>query len=169
MPADMTVLRRLSELSGSEYGLLRALSQHKYLEIEPIEALLKRVSIQRLQLARQYFEFAAAIDLVSPFNARQVISRSYYAMHHAARAVVFVARRTDVTSHAGVVKAIEDILGETASISLKEQLRSRNSVEYEVYPHFDPIARARHSLCTSATFLDQCEAHLEGRWKDVGF
>jgi uncharacterized protein (UPF0332 family) len=114
-------------------------------------------------------EFAAAIDPISQFNARQVISRGYYAMHHAARAVVFATMRTDVTSHAGVIKAIEGILGEAASISLREQLRARNSVEYEVYPHFDPIARARHSLDTSAAFLDQCKAHLEGRWGDVEF
>lgn len=167
MSADTTILRRLSELSGSEYGLLRTLAQREYLELEPIEALLKRVSVERMRLARQYFEFAAAIDLVSPFNARQVISRSYYAMHHAARAVVFAARRTDVTSHEGVVKAIEHILGEATSISLKEQLRARNSVEYEVYPHFDPIARARQSLRTSSAFLDRCGAYLEERWEDV--
>jgi hypothetical protein len=57
---NMTVLRRLSELSGSEYGLLRTLAQYEYLDLEPIDALLRRVCMQRVQLARHYFEFVSS-------------------------------------------------------------------------------------------------------------
>ena len=132
MPTDVILLRRLSGLSGLEYGLLRTLARNEYLELEPVEALLRKVCMERMNLARGYLEFAATIRLTSTLDARQVISRSYYAMHHAARAVVFATRREDVTSHEGVIKAIERTFDETTSIALREQLWVRNSVEYEV-------------------------------------
>ena len=132
------LLRRITELTSEEYGLLRELSDNSYLDLQPVEDLIGQIVADRLGLAEDYLDFAASIDNTSPVNCRQIISRSYYAMHHAARAVIFDTRRRDVRSHEAVVAQTAQIMGTAASETLNSQLRLRNRIEYEVYlPGFD--------------------------------
>lgn len=160
---DADMLWRLARLSGREYGLLRQLSDAGLLDIGPIETLVNQTVTDRMDLARQYLAFAQSIALASEFNGRQVISRSYYAMHHAARAVIFAITRQDITSHEGVIREIRRRLGEQAADALETQLNLRNDVEYEVYPRVDVINLAQEARNTAAEFIADCEAHLVGR------
>lgn len=156
-------LWRLARLTGREYGLLRQLADAGLLDIEPIEALLDQVTMDRIELAREYLTFAQSIALDSELHGRQVISRSYYAMHHAARAVIFATTRQDITSHEGVIREIRRRLGDQAADALESQLNLRNDVEYEVYPRVNVIELAQESRETARRFIAECEAYLAGR------
>ena len=155
--------RRLARLGRGEYGLLRQLADDGLVDLEPIEALLNQSVTDRLNLARQYLAFAQSIALDSEFHGRQVISRSYYAMHHAARALILHTTRQDVTSHEGVIRQIRRHLGAPEADSLANCLNLRNSVEYEVYPRMNVIALAQEASNAAEQFIVACEAHLVGR------
>jgi uncharacterized protein (UPF0332 family) len=158
------LLRRITEITSREYGLLRDLADNSYLALQPIEELIQQVVTDRLQLAQEYLDFAASIDNTSPFNGRQIISRSYYAMHHAARAVIFEMRRQNIRAHEAVITEIAQILGTDASRTLEAQLRLRNSVEYEVYlPNFDFSSQPADALNIATAFLQDCQNFIQER------
>lgn len=117
----------------------------------------------RIELARQYLAFAQSIALASECHGRQVISRSYYAMHHAARAVVFAVTRQDITSHEGVIREIRRRLGEHAADLLERQLNLCNDVEYEVYPRVTVMALSQEACEVAAEFITDCETSLTRR------
>ena len=157
------LIRRLAKISGREYGLLRILAKHSLVDMSPVQKLLTGVVTDRMSLAQQYLAFAQDIPLESEFHGRQVISRGYYAMHHAARAVIFASKRQDITSHEGVIKEIVRILGQELARILVGQLDLRNEVEYEVYPRSDIVELAQESLLIVTKFIENCIAYLERR------
>ena len=157
------LMRRVAKISGREYGFLRSLAEDSYLNLDAVEGLLKKVVADRMELARQYLNFAKAIRDDSEFHFRQIISRGYYAMHHAARAVIFESRREDIASHEDIIREIERIFGRETSKILKEQLRLRNNVEYEVYIKFDIEDLAQQSVLIATDFVSKCDDYLKRR------
>lgn len=158
------LLKRITEITGEEYGLLRELSDNSYLDLQPVDTLIHQVVTDRLKLAQDYLDFAASITNTSPSNCRQIISRSYYAMHHAARAVIFETRRMDIRSHEAVVTEIAQIMGADASRTLYAQLRLRNNIEYELYlPGLDFQSASTNSLNLASTFLQNCQDFIRER------
>lgn len=159
--SSLELTRRLTEISGREYGLLRTLAQHSLVDLSSVQRLLTGIVTDRMTLAQQYLAFAQDIALESEFYGRQVISRGYYAMHHAARAVIFATRRQDITSHAGVIKESGRILRPEWARILVGQLDLRNDVEYEVYPRSNAVELAQESLLIATKFIENCLAYLE--------
>lgn len=162
-PLSPDIKRRLAKLSGREYGFLRTLAEHSFLDLNPVERLLSDAVMDRLTLAQRYLAFARGLALDSEFHGRQMISRGYYAMHHAARAVIFATRRGNITSHEGVIKEIGRTLGQGPADLLARQLGLRNDVEYEVYLRFDVIRLAEESLVVATEFIENCAAYLARR------
>ncbi len=64
-----------------------------------LERIVEEFTIQRYNLAKSFHESAKAISLNADIDARNVISRNYYAMFHAARAVIFHFHRYDEEKH----------------------------------------------------------------------
>jgi len=158
------LLKRITEITNKEYGLLRELSDNSYLELQPVEDAIHQIVAERLKLAQDYLDFAASIANTSPSNCRQIISRSYYAMHHAARAVIFEIRRRDNRSHEAVITEIAKIMGADVSVMLKAQLDLRNSVEYELYlPGLDFQMASTNSLNIASTFCLGCQEFIRER------
>ena len=160
---NLELMLRVAKMTGREYGLLRALAEGSYLDLMPVEDLLKNAVADRIALASGVLKFAQAIPVDSDLNCRQVISRTYYAMHHAARAIIFESAHDDVTSHEEVIGEMKSILGKKASETLKQQLRLRNAAEYEIYLRFDLQGEARQALSVAADFIKACEEYLKGR------
>ena len=101
----------------------------------------------RLALADAYLDHARGCDLGNGAECRQVISRAYYAAHHAGRAAAYEVRRRDVATHEGVIAEVRQMLGERPAGVVRELHRLRNQVEYELYlPRLDARARAEAAL-----------------------
>jgi uncharacterized protein (UPF0332 family) len=125
---------------------------------------VQQVVEDRLALAEAYLEHAQACDLQRDPECRQAISRAYYAMHHAGRAVVYEVRRRDVATHEGVIAEVGQILDEKAAGAVRELHRLRNQVEYELYlPGLDLRAEAEAALSQANEFLKECRAFVAGR------
>ncbi|MBI1922963.1 hypothetical protein HYR99_01800 [Candidatus Poribacteria bacterium] len=158
------LLKRITEITSKEYGLLRELSDNSYLDLQPVEDAIHQIVAERLKLAQDYLNFASSIANTSPSNCRQIISRSYYAMHHAARAVIFETRRRDNRSHEAVITEIAQIMGADVSVTLKAQLDLRNSVEYELYLlNFDFQGKSTSSLGIASAFFQSCQEFIRKR------
>ena len=160
----LLLLQRMGTISGMEYGLLAALGKGEVLDQGDVEDLLRKVEEDRLALAQGYLTFAQAVGLDSGMQCRQVISRCYYAMHHAARAVIYQVKRKDVPSHEGVIVGIGKVMDEDAKRTLRQQHKLRNQVEYEVYlPELDLVQEAQKARSAAARFVGQCQHFLEAR------
>jgi uncharacterized protein (UPF0332 family) len=158
------LLKRITEITSREYGLLRELSDHSYFDLQPVEDVIHQIVAERLKLAQDYLDFAASIANTSPSNCRQIISRSYYAMHHAARAVIFETRRMDIRSHEAVIAEIAKIMGVDASRTLDIQHKLRNNVEYELYlPGLDFQSASANSLNIASAFYQNCQDFIRKR------
>jgi len=158
------LLQRLSSLSGREYGLLETLVRAGGVEADQLHQWVQQVVDDRLALAEAYLGHAQACDLQRDPECRQAISRAYYAMHHAGRAVVYEVRRRDMATHEGVIAEVGQILDEEAASAVRELHRLRNQVEYELYlPGLDLRPEAEAALSQASEFLKECRAFVAGR------
>lgn len=158
------LLQRMSTLSGGEYGLLEELVRAGFLEGDRLIRWVEEVVDDRLALAEAYVQHARACDLQRDTECRQGISRAYYAVHHAGRAVVYEVRRRDVPAHEGVITEVRQILGEDAAGVIRGLHRLRNQVEYELYlPWLDLRVQAERALTQASDFLNRCRTFLTSR------
>jgi len=84
-----SLLSCLERISSERYGLLNSLATEGMFSTADLERIVEEFTIHRYNLAQSFHDSANAIPLNSDIDARNVISRSYYAMFHAARAVIF--------------------------------------------------------------------------------
>jgi len=158
------LLQKLSALSGREYGLLETLVEAQFLGREQLVQWVQQIVGDRLALAEAYLGHAQACDLSQDTECRHAISRAYYAIHHAGRAVVYEVRRRDVPSHEGVIHGVREILGAEAGDVMRELHQLRNQVEYELYlPWLDLQAEAEAAINLADRFLSTCRAFVANR------
>ena len=109
---------------------------------EQFESLLQYIAHRRILLAEGQLRCAVALAKFSregerPEERLSAISRAYYAMYNAARALVFLRMGQDVSDHSKLPKHLPDDLHNRESWreKLEKYRRYRNEADY------DPFAR----------------------------
>ena len=157
------VLLAISSSKISELQALRAAGRNPF----PIAQMVSQAVSDRLTLAGLWLKSGDA--LISSSQFRVAISRHYYAMYHAARAITFgVNQGDDFERHSDLPRhlppSIDDPVRREGELTAARLLR--NQADYDPYPagHADWEADARQLAPTAAEFVQACEdtARLEG-------
>jgi uncharacterized protein (UPF0332 family) len=126
----------------------------------PIAQLVQQATSDRFLLAGDHFRAADQLILTQQF--RSAISRYYYAMYHAARAIVFADfGGDDHERHSVLPRNLPALLPD--AILREQQLIDarllRNEADYDVYPFSLPEweSDARKLAITAADFVQACE------------
>lgn len=129
----MTTWDDLQHLTPSQGALLYRLVDLGYLTKARVDEIIQRLVSERFAKAAHYLAFAQQIDANLELNQPHIISRCYYAMYHAARALALHFRRSDVDDH----ERLPVVLGQTLGMSYKETLgrwrEVRNQIDYSPY------------------------------------
>ena len=128
----------------------------------PLPVLLRQVVSDRLTLAGEHLR--AGDQLVLAGHFRSSISRHYYAMYHAARAVVFAEEQGDdyerhnILPHHMPSAMVDIVLRET---ELRDARLLRNQADYDCYPvgHSGWEVDARTLASVAANFVRAFEDH----------
>jgi uncharacterized protein (UPF0332 family) len=128
-----------------------------------LERIVEEFTIQRYNFAKSFHESAKTIPLKTDMDARNVISRNYYAMFHAARAVIFHFHRHDEEKHEEVIKRVGTILGSSFGKQIWKWKENRRIADYSPFPTFDLMAYANQSFQAAEEFLNECKTFLSKR------
>ena len=158
-----SLLSCLERISSERYQLLRSFAEEGMFSTADLERIMEEFTIQRYNLAKSFHESAKAIPINADIDARNVISRSYYAMFHAARAVNFHFNRYDEEKHEEVIKSIGGILGNSLQNQLLKWKEKRILVDYSPFPEFDLMDYANRSKKEAEEFLKECKTFLSKR------
>ena len=101
----------LQRLTPSQGILLYRLIDLGYLTNAQVNELINRLVGDRFAKAMDYLAFAQQLDTGTPLHRPHIISRCYYTMFHAARALVLHVRRTDIDDHERLSVALGHVLG----------------------------------------------------------
>jgi uncharacterized protein (UPF0332 family) len=166
--ANTERLRRISEGTARDYGLW---TEGVFLQTDTghtLDELRDRATSDRLALAAACATRAAAMLTVRRPMYRDVVSRSYYAMYHAWRAVAFhVHGGDDHQEHKKLPDFEPTGFGNSAlwQNRLKEAREARNRADYEPYPKAETAwrqeAQLRHAHAVELIRL--CRAYLRIR------
>jgi hypothetical protein len=107
----MQILDDLQRLTPSQGVLLYRLVDLGYLTRPQVDELVNRLVGDRFAKAMDYLAFAQQLDASMTLNQPHIISRCYYAMYHAARALVLHVRRADLDDHDRLPAALGQVLG----------------------------------------------------------
>lgn len=110
-----------------------------------IEQLCDRVTADRMSLARDCRRRARVLQGLEPPMFRDAISRHYYCIYHAFRAVsFFVTRGDDFDDHATLPKGIPQDFPDSDRWrnDLKLARLTRNNADYNAYPKSELAWRA---------------------------
>jgi uncharacterized protein (UPF0332 family) len=105
-----------SLLDREQYRQLRNLAavQSDAIDMARIDQAMRECVDQRLELADSFITFAgglqSAIGAGSNIAARNAVSRAYYAVHHALRALLLFEEHGDVDGHREAIEAIYGLL-----------------------------------------------------------
>jgi uncharacterized protein (UPF0332 family) len=157
------LLGSFEKISSERYSHLLRLAQEGLFPESELEGIIEAVTIQRYQLAEDFRASAQAIVLNSEIDARNVISRNYYAMYQAARSVVFHVHRQDLDNHELVARKIGPILGSNFQNLLDDWRRYRNRADYSPFPRVDLFDTANQSNSIVSMFSDACKQLLQQR------
>jgi uncharacterized protein (UPF0332 family) len=136
--------------------------------VRTIEELRQRAVADRLELAYDFRRRANRVMVGNPPLYRDAVSRYYYAMYHAMRAVVyFVERGDDHQEHRDLPPMTPDDFPQASNWrnELKSARQRRNSADYDPYPKANNAWRATAEelqSCANA-LLPLCRAYLLGR------
>ena len=150
-------------ISGERYRLLHDLATEGLFSLTELERIVEEFTIQRYNFAKSFHESAKAISIKADVDARNVISRNYYAMFHAARAVIFHFYRYDEEKHEEVIKIIGNILGDGSRNQLRKSKENRNAADYSPFTELDLIDCANSSIQEVEEFLNECKTFLSKR------
>jgi uncharacterized protein (UPF0332 family) len=130
-----------------------------------IRELQLRVAADRLRLARRHLKDAqTAHDSTRP-SARTVVSRAYYSLYHAARAVAYIHHQgDDYEAHAELPQKLPADFpnGDVWKVRIKEARYERNRADYDPYPASDAdfqapsirlLAEARELIKTASAYI----------------
>ena len=158
-----SLLSYFERISSERYGLLYDLAAERLFSLTELEHIIEEFTIQRYNLAQNFHESAKAILINADVDARNAISRNYYAMFHAARAVIFHFYRYDEEKHEEVVKIIGNILGDGFRNQLRKWKENRNVADYSPFPKFNLMDYANKSTQEAEEFLNECKTFLSKR------
>ena len=134
----------------------------------PIDTVVLSVCADRYRLAKQFLSSAKKVLSMKPPQFRSAISRYYYSMYHAARAVVYVAHGgDDFEAHSTLSQNLPDDFPNVAvwRNSLREARLLRNKVDYEPYPKLQKsfAADSDELIKKAKDFLSLSEQYLVAR------
>ena len=167
--------KRLEKVTGSQYDLLRDLTETATLDAMGLQAAVDEITKDRREMAHGFLRAAETLAKnKNPMVRRSAVSRAYYGAYQAARATVLSVHHRDEHDHERLGKEIESIKGMpgSAGVELKELRRLRNEFDYSPYPGKDPgtlyDARTtevmiKGSLQTAARLVRAFEKRLEQR------
>lgn len=119
----MQLLVYCSLLRKGQYKQLRDLAvlHHGAVDISRVDQAMRAGIDKRLALAREFLLFAdgLATDGTSDIAARNAVSRAYYAMHHAIRALLLFEERGDVDGHWEAIEAIGGLIKRNPAVRSK--------------------------------------------------
>lgn len=122
---SIALLVYCSLLERAQYRQLRDLAaiQPDALAIDQIDQAMRQSVGKRLELAHEFLVFAESLHSaegsMSDMAARNAISRAYYAVHHAMRALLLFEERGDVDGHREAIEAISALLGRNPAARAK--------------------------------------------------
>ncbi len=127
--------------------------------------LLRQVASDRFRLAAHHLRAADLLLVAAAY--RGCISRNYYAMYHAARAVVFASHGgDDFEQHSVLPRNLPASWTERAAreVELTDARLLRNQADYDSYPQSETEweADARRLGATAAEFVQACEDYALG-------
>jgi uncharacterized protein (UPF0332 family) len=133
-----------------------------------LEDIRRQATADRWRLAQRFAASADRMLRSRPPMYRSAISRYYYAMYHAIRAVVYFANRgDDYEEHAQLPTAVPRDFrdGDLWANALKNAREIRNRADYEPYPVDDALWRPEaFILATQADeILKRAETYLSAR------
>ena len=157
-------------LSQDDYALLEHLEAHGLLAGATANDILEALVRARLQLADEHLTFALGLDATNPAHRRQIISRSYYAMHHSARAVLLYHDHQEYAIHIGRGSIIErfgrffpDPDGRRQQRMLLDWHELRLRADYNPSLAGDLLAEAQLAQLEAPTFVDEMRLRLPVR------
>jgi uncharacterized protein (UPF0332 family) len=133
-----------------------------------LDELRSRGTADRLGLAVRFRRQADRMLKLQPPLYRDAVSRYYYSMYHAMRAVVFyVEHGDDYQEHSELPKRTPKDFADASlwQNALKDARERRNAVDYEPYPKSDAAARktAEAMQSQAADLIRQSRSYLKAR------
>jgi len=157
------ILDELQHLTHSQSVLLHRLVDLGWLKSAHINKLLDQLVDDRLEKARSYLLFARQLDVTDSVHQPHIISRCYYAMYHAARAVVLHYRGSDLDDHDRLPTILGQIVGARYGELLGNWRKVRNRVDYSPYRPIDLPQLASTALQEGSEMVDGCERFVRDR------
>lgn len=157
------LLDDLQRLTPSQGVLLHRLADLGYLTRDQVDELINRLAADRMTKAQDYAAFAHQLSVESSLQQPHIISRCYYAMYHAARAVVLHFRRADLDDHDRLPTILGQVIGPEYGEMLARWRETRNQADYSPYRLADLAQQAATVLDDTTAFLTVCVGFLQGR------
>lgn len=134
----------------------------------PIDDLLLVGASARVELSRHFLEAAQKFRRMRPGLFRNSVSRSYYSMYHAARAIAFVDNSGDDNeAHNDVHRALPTDFPDVDrwKNDIKDARLLRNEADYEPYPTSDADfeSTSKDQATKAAQFLALTEQYLRAK------
>ena len=159
----MQTLDDLQRLTPSQGVLLYRLVDLGYLTAAQVDELVNRLVGDRFAKAMDYLTFAQQLDASVTLNQPHIISRCYYAMYHAARALVLHVRRADLDDHDRLPAALGQILGTDYGDVLGQWREVRNQADYSPYAPADLASQVVTAVSDANLLLTACRDYLQNR------
>ena len=159
----MRTLDDLQRLTPSQGALLYRLVDLGYLTRAQVDELVNRLVGDRFAKAVDYLTFAQQLDASVTLNQPHIISRCYYAMYHAARALALYVRRADLDDHDRLPAALGQVLGADYRDVLGQWRAMRNQTDYSPYAAVDLASQAVMAASDANLLLTACRDYLRNR------
>lgn len=153
-------------------GLIQIDEQKQTFSIDDdeIKRIVEDLVRARFDLANRLFTFIRNLDPTEEVDARQIVSRGYYAMFHASRSCCLAVDRNDITGFSNQCHAkLPDKMHQldptpNLSPSLRDTLRAwralRNTADYDIYILPFPAMRSKDVFTNAKSAARQIEAFL---------
>lgn len=159
----MSALDDLQQLTSSQGILLYRLVDLGYLTRVQVDQLINRLVRDRMAKATDYLTFAQQLDASLPLHQPHIISRCYYVMYHAARALALHVRRSDLDHHGRLPAILTKELGTNYGKLLADWRDKRNHLDYSPYPPADLAKQTVTAVSDASSFLTVCRDYLQNR------
>jgi uncharacterized protein (UPF0332 family) len=157
------MLDDLQRLSSTQAALLYRLIDLGYLTQSQVDTLINQLVVDRFTKALDYWYFAQQLDTNIALNQPHIISRCYYAMYHATRALVLHVHRSDMDSHERLPVLLNQILTTRQGDILNRWREVRNQIDYSPYLPADLTAQVLSALNDTNDLVTACQSELRNR------